>query len=283
MAGDPRCLVCRGSGLVRDNESDVPCGCAHHAPRDLYALSSAAWLEYPPAALERMRRETDALEQHRLTCSDRPCVRCERMVCACGVPFDGSGKVCPKCSVARRLADALAPMTASVPSRFRWALDADLATLRQRIKLPPERVSKALESPPASDLMLIGGTGSGKTSLVVAMLAAWVRLEPEARGGARFASCYALAGARGRHPLGQGEAPDVKAAMTAPLLVVDDMASEVDDRRNVIAEVIFARHEHEVGPTWVTTGFPVDHLMQRYGTAIVRRLIERRAPVEIGK
>lgn len=131
--------------------------------------------------------------------------------------------------------------------------------------------------------MVMGTTGAGKTSFIVAALCAYVRRDWRARCHARFASAFWVAGARGRHALGKGEAPEVEEAFTASLLVLDDLGNDAPDHRNTIAEVLFKRHEDDL-PTWVTTGFPISHLENRYGAAFIRRIIEEpHALIEMGK
>lgn len=284
MKPDPNCMVCRGDGFVRDSAGrDEVCACLGHKPRDPYAPASAGWAaEALGDIMRRAEVRHRAAEEHAATCTDRPCARCERFVCACGKPFDGAhNHRCRDCWRAAKHAEALKPVDASIPKRFRWAIEATSAALRERVKATDELIARALANPPSTDFTLIGDTAVGKTSLVVAMLSAWVRQDPEARCGARFVEAYWLAGARARHPLGQGEAPAVADAMAASMLVVDDLGSEVDDRRNVLADVIFHRHNEEL-PTWITTGWSTEQLVGRYGSQVIRRLVEQGKRVHLG-
>jgi hypothetical protein len=229
------------------------------------------------------RHAADALEAHRAGCVAAPCAKCERGLCRCGAAFDRAGlhDRCGVCRAEERLRRAVARVSATIPPRFKWAISGEIATLAERVKLEPERIAKALAAPPAGSMMLVGDTGTGKTSLAVAMLLAAVRVAPERRDRDLFASSFMLAGARNRHPLGKGEAPEIEAAMTTPLLLLDDLGSEGDARASVIAEIIFARHEADL-PTWITTGFPAEQLMARYGSAIIRRAIEHGKPIRLG-
>jgi DNA replication protein DnaC len=188
--------------------------------------------------------------------------------------------MCAACTEAKRLPRLLAGIRESVPKRFRWAFDATPETLRGRVRASDEFIARGLANPPNADVVFFGDTAAGKTSLAVAMLDAWVRHDPAERKGARFVESYWLAGARARHPLGQGEAPAVLDAMCAPLLVLDDVGSEADDRRNVIADVIFHRHNEEL-PTWITTGFSAEQLMARYGSQVLRRILENGKRVQL--
>jgi hypothetical protein len=198
---------------------------------------------------------------------------------------------CPECVEARDRKAALDPVYASIPKRFRWAIDADAATLRQidaktnrpRVDLSPAFLTGALERASGGCRMVIGSTGAGKTSFVVAALCAYVRRDWQARKGALFGSAFWLAGDRSRYSLGKGEAPDVEAAMNASLLVLDDLGNDAQDHRNTISEILFKRHEDEL-PTWVTTGYPVEHLSGRYGPAFIRRIAEEpNSLIEMGK
>jgi DNA replication protein DnaC len=229
------------------------------------------------------RQRLEALEVHRASCDAVPCTRCDRGRCRCGGAYDMSSEHerCERCRAEEQAVRALGRVVATIPPRFRWAASGDLGVLAERVRLEPDRIAKAVASPPAGSMMLVGDTGTGKTSLAVAMLVAAVRSSPHLRDRDMFASSFVLAGARGRHPLGKGEAPEVEAAMSAPLLLLDDLGSEGEGRQNVLSEVIFARHEADL-PTWVTTGFPAELLMARYGSAIIRRVLETGKPIRLG-
>lgn len=282
MSGDPRCLVCHGAGELRDGDGEIPCACTYSPKRDLYVTSEPEKVDWT-AMVTAAREAADALAAHRNACVAAPCAKCERAVCRCGLAYGESGtySLCPSCRAEERKRRAISQVTATVPPRFKWACSGELATICERVKLAPERVAKALSAPPSGSIMLVGDTGTGKTSLAVAMLLAAVRIAPALRDRDRFASSFVLAGARNRHPLGKGEAPEIVAAMGAPLLLLDDLGSEGDARANVISEVIFARHEADL-PTWITTGFPAEQLMARYGSAIIRRVIEHGKPIVLG-
>lgn len=276
MSGDPRCLVCRGSGFRPG--SDEPCDCKPFMPRNADNQTLADIMAVG------MRRAAET-ESHRQSCDARPCARCERFTCRCGTPFDGArpDASCDACRAKAKFVAALGKLRDAVPDRFHWCLtqEPDVDLVGARVKASPELVRRALERPPTGDMMLVGDTSAGKTSLAVAMLVAWVRQDPDARAAARFAESWWLAGAAARHPLGQGEAPDITAAKRAPLLVIDDLGSEIDDRRGVIAEVVFQRHNKTL-PMWVTTGFDTDYLVGRYGSQVVRRIIELGKLVKLG-
>lgn len=281
MIPDPNCGTCKGEGFLTDG-GHRNCECRGIPERDRYARPSEGWAtDSLRSVLEDAARKQAEREEHARSCSDRPCRRCQRHFCACGAAYDGPDRRCEPCLKTERDEAAAAPALASVPKRFRWALGATPETLLDRVKSSRELVARALANPPTGDMVLQGDTAMGKTSLAVAMFGAWLRQEPQARGGARFVDAFWLAGAKARHPLGQGEAPEVLAAMKAPMLLLDDLGSETDDRRNVIAEVIFHRHNEEL-PTWITTGFAPEQLMARYGSQVLRRLLENAKRVELG-
>lgn len=251
-------------------------------------------------------------EEHRKTCTAVPCERCERQKCGgCGAPFTVtleswtepnpasptarpilcSQTACLACTEAGRQERALAPFHATIPKRFRWAMRAFPEVLRQidpktgkpRVQLSANFIAGALEKASGGCRMIYGDTGSGKTSFIVAVVCAYVRRDWRAHAGTRYVAAQWLAGARARHSLGQGEAPEVLDALTAPLIVLDDLGNDAPDHRNTIADVLFRRHDDEL-PTWVTTGYPIAHLENRYGVALIRRLIEEpNSLIEMGK
>lgn len=281
MIPDPNCVACKGEGFLTDG-GHRNCECRGIPARDPYARPSEGWAtDSLRSVLEDAARKQAEREEHARSCTDRPCKRCQRHFCACGKPFDGSGRKCDDCTNADRDEASIAPVHASVPKRFRWALGATPDVLLERVRASRELVTRALMNPPTGDMVLQGDTAVGKTSLVVAMLDAFVRRDPAQRTGARLVEAFWLAGAKARHALGHGEAPEVEAAMKASLLVLDDLGSETDDRRNVISEVIFRRHNEDL-PTWITTGFTPEQLMARYGSAVLRRLLENAKRVELG-
>lgn len=216
-------------------------------------------------ALDALRE----LERHRAECRAVPCAKCERYACPrCRKQAPEEDRPCVECL----LEDRLAAARATVPKRFRWALDADAATLAPRVQFPA--IAGALtwaRSPVTSSLVLMGGAGAGKTSLAVAMFGAWLRTHRDP--SARVAEAFGLALERQRHPLGTGEAPGVAAAMSASLLVLDDLGSEQANRSEAIADVLFARHNADL-PTWVTTWLSDAELAQRYGGGVARRILE---------
>lgn len=274
--------MCRGHGTVRDSAGrEEVCACTERPSRDLDVAPNPGWVgEALEDALRRSAEHEARRREHVASCTVETCDLCGRYRCGCGLVSDT--RPCAACAEREQLARVLAPLLASVPRRFRWALEVSTVDeLRGRVKAAPELLARALLHPPAANVLFLGDTQAGKTSLAVAMLGAFVRGDPTARSGARFAEAFALAGARERYPLGLGECPEVEAAINASLLVIDDLGAEGSDHKATVPYVIFARHNAD-RPTWVTTGFGFDAVLARYGAAIARRVFEGAKRVKLG-
>jgi DNA replication protein DnaC len=167
----------------------------------------------------------------------------------------------------------------TIPSRYDWARFG-APELRERVRMAGA-IDKAKAAVDANWVVLVGGAGSGKTSLACAMMRAildrptWEspREERDRAYGALFAGAYWLAKARHEHPLGAGEAPPIKKAIEATVLVLDDLGLE-QARNTAVAEVIYERHAAE-RQTIITTGFGYSALAERYGDGIARRIVEK--------
>jgi DNA replication protein DnaC len=85
-----------------------------------------------------------------------------------------------------------------------------------------------------------------------------------------WARALDLSMARSRHKLGEGEAAELLEARDADLLVVDDLGWE--DKSEAIAWLLACRYDVD-RPTLVTSGYTIGHLEQRYGPAIIRRIV----------
>jgi hypothetical protein len=168
----------------------------------------------------------------------------------------------------------------SIPASLRWATLA-APDLRQRVARP-EAIAEAEAALPLRPLLLQGPSGSGKTSLACALLREWEARHPGRRGV--FTSAWRLGVARVHHGLGIGEAPEVERAMSACLLVLDDLGSERNTSTNAVPDVIFARQEAGL-PTWFTTWMHSSDVTQRYGDGVTRRISEagRVAVIRCGK
>lgn len=239
--------------------------------------------------LERAAQQQAEAEAHAAQCTARPCERCSRFNCRrCGKDVEGS-KTCTECDRSDGLSRLLRATEESVPRHFRWAMTADLKTLTERVLAPASTIQRATENPPSTSLLFMGNTGAGKTSLAVAMLMAWLRKEPNRRTGALFVEAGFLARARARHKLGE-EAPLMVSALSAPLLVLDDLGNEREDRDGCLTDLIYGRSNAEL-PTWVTCGLALEQptveafaasLAKRYDGGFVRRIIENGKRIMLG-
>jgi hypothetical protein len=70
--------------------------------------------------------------------------------------------------------------------------------------------------------------------------------------------------ARQQHGLGDGEPRIVLHAMSAPLLLLDDVGQEVEFGSPVVAHAIQYRYDR-VKPILATSGLTVEQLVSRYG------------------
>lgn len=256
---------------------------------------SGNWVrEALAGVLERIERQQAEAEEHARTCTARPCERCERYFCRrCGVAIDGPtiiDRTCRACAELALLDQQLRATRDSIPPHFRWAYTESPAVLETRVTAKPELVRRALENPPNGGMVLLGATGAGKTSLAVAMLDAWVRKEPRSRSGATFVEAGWLSRARARHKLGADEAPLVAQAMVCPLLVLDDLGSEREDRDGCITDVLWTRTNHD-RPIWITCGLASEHqtteafaeaIARRYDGGFARRILETSKIVRLG-
>lgn len=133
--------------------------------------------------------------------------------------------------------------------------------------------------------LVCGPTGVGKS---VAGIAAMRRLcplrpanlndlwdKPETGPTSMWVRAFGLSNARLETKLGDGEPAMVTSAIITDFLVLDDLGWEskragADD---VVAEVVAARYD--AGRiTYATTGLPYQQFVDRYGSAVARRLVE---------
>jgi hypothetical protein len=182
---------------------------------------------------------------------------------------DPTPTVSPRCQRANALLER------SLPPSHAWCR-LDAPELSERVYGAAIGIGRRAFHEPR--VCFVGTSRTGKTSLAVAMLRAWVA-KYERR--AMFAAAHRLGVARIQHPAGHGEAPLVEAAIDAPLVLLDDLGSERDFPTNPIADVIFERHARDL-PTWVTTGLPRDALVARYGAGVMARLFERARVIQVG-
>lgn len=169
--------------------------------------------------------------------------------------------------LARRAGDAL-------PPAFRWAeLGAPL--LAERVRNPPA-LPAAATLRADERAVFTGASGAGKTSLAAA---ASRHAAVEAGLELRFESAFMLSTARVKHPLGEGDPEIITQAERAGLLVIDELGSEEPRYREVLKEVIFARHWHSRA-TWVTTWMKLEDLAVAYGDGILRRIFQEATVID---
>lgn len=90
-----------------------------------------------------------------------------------------------------------------------------------------------------------------------------------------WARAFDLANASLEHKLGNGEAEEIKAAKDASFLVLDDIGweSKRASGDDAVLQVIAERYDRGLF-TLATSGWKVDALVERYGDAVVRRIVE---------
>jgi len=130
--------------------------------------------------------------------------------------------------------------------------------------------------------VLCGPTGVGKTLCLVALGRRLVihllrrELPEDDRRWlktVRFFRARELAKANREHRLGSGEPPAIQRAVSAGLLLLDDLGNEGDDRDRVLFDVIDRRYMAD-RPTVLTTHLDEPALCAHYGDALVRRLLD---------
>ena len=138
-----------------------------------------------------------------------------------------------------------------------------------------------MSAPPRKLVIAIDGpAGSGKTSLACAVLKARYILTGKFF---QFAPASVIAMARSRHKLGAGDPQEIVDALTAEVLLIDDLGFEKPGPTSVgdVETVIYERHLH-ARPTWVTTWMRSDKARERYGDGIARRLFEGATIIDCG-
>lgn len=196
--------------------------------------------------------------------------------CECGAEIRLSMRRCGACEARKRYEGArrgkeraIAETERTIPAHFAWAR-FDSPLLVERVQ-PRAAVDLAKSAKAARLVVLQGESGTGKTSLAVAMLRAIA--DRGERG--MFVDARALTRARQGHGFGGGEAPLIERAMRARVLVLDEVGAErgVGMAESVVAEVIHERHAH-ARQTIYCTPFTSTELVERYGAGIVRRMLE---------
>jgi len=210
------------------------------------------------------------------------------------MPRDAPSERCSDCLVVwrqqlefQRRAEIVSGAVASIPERYRWA-QLDAPELPARLGRPEALagVAGVLRVPV---VLLVGGTGSGKTSLGTAILRAHLARATaegaslDARSwGARALWVHAkrVSLARREAPLGR-EPELLTRAREASVLLVDDLGQEApSDQGDVVA--LLAERQEAQRPLIVTCGWGLRGMAERYSPHLVRRLVEGAEVIDLG-
>lgn len=163
----------------------------------------------------------------------------------------------------------------SVPREFQWLLHPGWQELLlQRCKLPKEAIKAALRYPRSSNVFIRGASGSGKTSLAVAILRRWI--EHGARGHF-VSSLYAARDVADAARSARAQAAHMT-AIKAPVLLLDDIGFELACAgAGAVCELVGMRRDGFAN-IW-TSAFSDEQLRQHYGDGIRRRLTEARVHI----
>lgn len=210
-----------------------------------------------------MNRVLDLLPKLEVPAFDFVCPACAAAVSRPGLCIDCDDRQ-------RAHGEAQRTTRQSIPPRFAWAQGLDVPELEDRVDGGALARVRALVPAKVDRVTLLGPAGSGKTSLAVALAHAFAANTGKP---ALFVPAVALGVARQQHSLGAGEAPLVRQAIGAPLLVLDDVGQELEAGSSVVAYVVQHRYD-DARPTVVTSGLRPEQLAQRYGAGVFRRLVE---------
>jgi len=231
------------------------------APRDFDAEDARREAARPASAPEPLRFESFQEMASRVTFT--PCPACG------GLTAGRPGFRCWDCEQKRERQRASASrareLSRSIPENFAWARfeERDLAA----------RVAHARDFVPAAKkhadafvrrIVFRGAPGTGKTSLMVAMVRAWAARRDAV---ALFVPATYLSGKKF-----QLDAH----LLTAPLVMIDDVGMEADIKSNTLPELVYERHARGRA-LWVTTNRSMEQLIALYQEGIARRLHEAAA------
>ena len=178
--------------------------------------------------------------------------------------------------VARRRRESLRAFEKHLPPRFQWSR-LDHPDFRRRVSLP----TIPLRPPDAMRVLFFGPSSAGKTTLAVALLRALLEAKVAAHPFAsdddidavarecRFVPARRL----GVAALVPGDPLEIRRAMRAPVLLLDDLGKDADIKSNPVPAVIAERHDEE-RVTWITTELTPPAIVKRYGDGIARRICE---------
>ncbi|HEX7666050.1 MAG TPA: ATP-binding protein [Polyangiaceae bacterium] len=177
----------------------------------------------------------------------------------------------------RRRRDAIRAFESSLPAHYRWARLSDpLLAKRVRLETLPMTV------PARGNVVFMGPSGAGKTSLAVALLRALFERElaksDEHCSPSRYRFVHARQLAVARLPGTSFDVSDLRSALNAAILLLDDIGNDCMIPSSPVSDVISERHAEERA-TWITTELGATQIAERYGAGIGRRIFERATTV----
>lgn len=175
----------------------------------------------------------------------------------------------------REIQERTRELRAAMP-RWPWARVGD-PLYAARAPDPRLQALASRWTPERGSMLILGPTGVGKTSTLVALVVRLIREAVQAADpehiltGARWTSGLELVEARRETRLG-AEDVVLGRARRARLLVLDELGQELGDPRWLL-ELIDDRYRRSA-PTLTTSGLTRAELEGRYGSGAVRRLVE---------
>lgn len=212
-------------------------------------------------------------------------------------PCNGCGEnmilpgLCDVCAAQRETAEnrrKCAEALATLPRTMSWANFASEALLRRpgpngRPRVEPSadgsdpiswcrRALPPLLKGQARNIVLLGPTSVGKTTLACAMAREVVELDPSIARGMRFYSCVDMSMCRREARWGEGRPKSLEVARSCSLLIFDDLCQETHGA-DVAIEVIHARYDARL-PTIFTTWAKPTEIADKYGGGTSRRVFD---------
>lgn len=167
----------------------------------------------------------------------------------------------------------------TMPPMWGWVDDRELFNARigdPKLRAVAERLELTL-----GNVGILGAAGVGKTATMARAMRRLVYRAVDAGEQSpvlrlHWTSGLVLARARARHPLGEGEAREIKAAISAGVLVIDELGNESPSSDTWLLDVLDARYAAS-SVTIFTSGATEAKLRSRYGAGAWRRLTEPRS------
>ncbi len=131
-------------------------------------------------------------------------------------------------------------------------------------------------------VLFFGRSRGGKTTLAVALLRALLEAKVAAHPFASEDDVKAIARQCRFVPARRlgfaatvpGDPLEIRRAMLAPVLLLDDLGKDADIKSNPVPAIIGERHDEE-RVTWITTELSPIQIAERYGEGIARRICEK--------